>query len=215
MPRPLCLSRTPLLLALAGALVGCNDTAYPTPPTEEKPTGPFYTVSGVVTDSLTGEGIPGARVSAGKRTALADAAGVWRLDVPDGEAIISSSPANYESGHETITVHSPVYLNLQLRRRAPLVVDCQRDGSMVHAILIDLQGRKSVERWSQSRAIVEAPSGNITLMGQEWSYFPPPDYYQWPIGIPIPDDAVRIKWDVYDNEGYRFLGACEFDSPHD
>lgn len=190
--------------------MACNDFAYPPDPPTEKYTGPYYTVSGVVSDSLTGEGIPGARVYAGDRTTLADAAGVWYLDVPDGEVSISSAPANYEGGRETITVHSPVLLNLQLRRRAPLVVDCYREGDEAHALLIDLQGRKSVERWTQSKATIIAPSGNVTVGASNWDYFPPPDYYHWPIGMSVPADATGIRWEVYDNEGYRFAGACEF-----
>src|SRR5688572_27824427 len=163
-----------LLLLAAAASVGCNDTAYPVIPDEVEPAGPYYLVSGMVTDSLTGEAIPGARVYAGKRTALADATGSWSLDVPDGEVTISSAPSNYESGRETITVHSPLFLNLSLRRRAPLVIDCSRSGSMAYALLIDLQGRKSVERWVQSRATIESPSGNVTIGAANWSYFPPP-----------------------------------------
>lgn len=207
--------RAAAALGAAVTLAGCNDTAYPTIPVEAEPTGPFYTVSGIVSDSLTGEGIPGARVSAGKRTALADAAGVWYLDVPDGEATISSSPSSYESGRETITVHSPVFLSLQLRRRAPVVIDCSREDSLAHATLIDLQGRKSIERWNQSKATIEAPSGNVTIGAIDWRYFPAPDYYHWPIAVDIPADAVRIRWDVYDNEGYHFSGSCDLNVPSD
>lgn len=198
------------LLLLASVAAGCNDTAYLTPPSDDPPTGPIYTVGGTVRDSITGEGIPGAFVSAGSLTTRADPSGNWSLDVPDGQVTISSSPASYEPGHETIVVHGSVFLDLQLRRRAPVVLDCSRDGSMVHALLIDLQGRKSVERWVQSRAVIEAPSGSVTVGAANWSYFAAPDYYQWPIGLTVPADAVRIRWDVYDNEGYHFLGACEF-----
>ena len=215
MPIHTILRRALLGLVATGALASCNDTAYPTPPTDDGPTGPFHTVSGYVTDSMTGEGIPGARISAGPRTTLADASGAWSLDVPDGLVTISSSPPNFDPGHEIITVHGSVSIDLQLRRRAPLVIDCWRDSAMVHALLIDLQGRKSIERWAQSKAVIEAPSGNITLYGQQWTYFPPPDYYQWPIGFDVPADAVRIRWDVYDDEGYRFLGSCELGTPSD
>lgn len=215
MPLHPLIHRASLLLLASGALAGCNDTAYPVPPPDPPYTGAYYTISGMVSDSLTGAGIPGARVSAGALTTLADAAGLWSLDVPDGVVTISSSPTNYDPGHETVTVHSAVLLNLQLRRRAPLVADCSRDEAMAYAILIDLQGRKSIERWVQSRAIILAPSGNVTLTGQQWTYFPPPDYYQWPIGMTVPADATGIKWDIYDNEGYRFTGSCEFSPPSD
>ena len=215
MPRPTHIPEKSLLLVIGALVTGCNDTAYPTIPTYEEPAGPYYTVSGVISDSLTGEGIPGARVYAGKRTTLTDPAGLWFIDVPDGVVSVSSTVNNYDGGHETITVHSPVWLNLTLRRRAPLVVDCSRDSTMAYAVLIDLQGRKTIERWNLSKAVIEAPSGNITLMGQQWSYFPPPDYYHWPIGFAIPAGATRIKWEVYDIDGYRFLGSCEFTSTPD
>lgn len=210
MPNYPGLRYTPLLLAASIVLSGCNDTAYPTAPKYEEPAGPYYTVSGRVSDSLTGEGIPGARVYAGKRTALADAAGNWWIDVPDGEVSISSSPPNYDGGHEVVTVHSPITFNLSLRRRAPFVFDCYREGTMARALMIDLQGRKSIERWTQSEATIVAPSGNQTIGAVNWTYFVPPDYYQWPIGFAIPADATRINWEVYDNEGYRFIGTCEF-----
>jgi len=200
------------LLILAAPVAACSDTAWlPSgPPDEEEYTGPVHTASGVVVDSLTGQVLIGVRVASGKQITFTDGAGAWWLDVPRGTVSFSASPVGYERVTFTTDVKGPLSFALLVRRNAPVIRECYRDGTRARALLTDLQGRKSVERWSKSRAVVVTPTGTMTVMAPNWEYYPAPDYYDWPIAIgSVPAEATSILWDVYDNEGNRFTGSCD------
>jgi hypothetical protein len=202
----------PAHFILAFAVAACSDTAWIQPPPDDEPyDGPVVTASGVVIDSLTGQLLAGVRVASGKQVTYTDASGAWWLDVPQGVVSFSTSPAGYEPMSFRVEVRGHLTLPLLVRRNAPVIRGCYRDGSLVRALLTDLQGRKSVERWAKSRAVIVTPGATITVMAPNWQYFPAPDYFDWPIAIgDVPPEATSILWDVYDTPGgNRFTGSCE------
>ena len=197
-------------LALGAGLTACNDTAYQSwGPPPDVPVGEMVTISGVVTDSLLGGVIPGVRVSSGRYTADADAGGQWSLTVPKGPTSITTSPAGYERLTYSFDALGTVTLDLQVRRLAPAVTECVREGDQVHALVTDLQGRKTIERWAQSQALIDDPAGIYRVGAINWQY-EALDYLTWRVTLrPISPDVTRIQWDVYDSDGHRFTGACE------
>ena len=198
------------LLLSALVLAACGDPAYRSlgePDTE--PAGPFYTISGGVFDSLSGSVLPGVRVAAGKYVTVTDAAGGWVLSVPAGPVTVTTSPAGYERASIAFTLLSNAYVSLTARRLAPLVQDCVRDGLSVRALITDLQGRKSIERWQRSEAIILDPSGEYTIGAPAWSYRAI-DYETWEVTLtPVAAVTTTIRWNVYDAEGHLYAGTCE------
>ncbi len=197
----------PLGLLLFAA---CSDTAYQSlgGPSSE-PVGEMVTISGVVTDSLLGGVLPGVRVASGRDVTDADAGGQWSLTVPKGPVTVTSSPAGYERVSYSFEALGAVTLNLLARRLAPAVQECVREGDQVHALVTDLQGRKTIERWAQSQALVDDPAGIYRVGAINWKY-EALDYLTYRVTLsPISPAVTRIRWDVYDSDGHRFTGACE------
>lgn len=188
----------------------CNDTAYQTwGVPDEPPVGEMVTISGVVSDSLLGGNIPEVRVSSGKFDTHADAGGLWSLTVPKGRTTISATPAGYEPVSYTFEALGSLSVSLLARRLAPAVLDCVRDGDSVHALLIDLQGRKTIERWNQSSARVNDPAGSYLVGAINWKYEALDDLTWRVTLVPVSSGTALINWDVYDSDGHRFTGACE------
>ena len=101
------------------------------------------------------------------------------------------------------------YVVLEARRLAPIVQDCTRNGAYVHALVSDLQGRKTIERWERSEAYVLDPAGTYRLGATQWGY-QARDYISWDVTLgPIAPDVTAIRWNVYDAEGNLYSGTCE------
>jgi hypothetical protein len=199
-------------LMLSASLTGCNDTAYlPTGGSEsdEDPNARMVMVYGIVTDSMLGGALPGVRVASGPYITEADLGGQWSLEVPEGIRSFTTSPAGYERVTETIEVRSMTYLNLMARRLAPVVQDCVRDGNYIHAFVSDLQGRKTVERWSRSEVLILDPAGDTRVGAINWGY-EAVDYLTWKVTLgPVGPNANVVRWNVFDSENHQFVGACE------
>lgn len=195
----------PLLLIAA-----CNDTAYRSlgePDTE--PTGPLFTISGEVSDSLSGAVLAGVRVASGQYVTETDAGGAWSLTVPGGAVTVTTSPTGYERSSFSFTLRTNAYVSLSARRLAPLVQECTRNGLTVSARIIDLQGRKTIERWQRSEAFVLDPAGEYRIGAPAWSYRAL-DYETWEVSLsPVAAVTQAIRWNVYDAEGHVYSGICE------
>ena len=199
------------LLLSALVLAACADPNVRglTEPDTDLPTGPMYTVSGVVIDSVSGGVLPGARVTVGKATTEADAGGQWSLAVPGGDISIAATPTGYERTSFAFTLRTNAFVTLQARRLAPIVQDCVLDGSYVHALVSDLQGRKSIERWQRSQATILDPSGDYTIGAPAW-YYRAVDYVTWEVTVgPLTPESTGIRWNVYDAEGHLYSAVCE------
>lgn len=201
--------RLPLLLSLL-LLSACGDPEVRGifEPDTETPTGPMYTISGVVIDSLSGEVLPGVRVSVGKYGTEADAAGQWSLQAPAGSVSVSASPIGYERSSFTFALRTNAYVTLMARRLAPIVQECVQEGQTVRALVTDLQGRKSVERWQKSEATVLDPSGQYTIAAPIWGYTAV-DYLTWAVTLSPVAPGNAIRWHVFDSEGHAYSGTCE------
>lgn len=202
-----------LCLALFG-LVGCADELVrPVWEPEVQSGGEMFTISGIVIDSVSGEVLPGVRVASGPYVTEADAAGQWSLAVPAGEVSVSTSPAGYERTSFRFTLIGNAFLTLAARRLAPFVQECVRDGSSVHALVSDLQGRKTIERWQKSEAFVVDPAGEYRIGAPAWSY-ESVDYLTWKVTLgPVAPETMTIRWNIFDAEGHRFSGSCEPSPP--
>lgn len=201
--------RQPLLFAIL-LLSACGDELYrPVWEPEVEPVGAMYTISGILVDSLSGTVIPGARVASGPYVTDADAAGQWSLTVPAGVVTVTASPTGYERTSYSFTLAGNAFIDLQARRLAPLVVECWRQGDSVHALVVDLQGRKSLERWTESDAYVANSAGSYRIAADAWKYRAV-DPYTWKVSlVPVAPEATMVRWTLYDNEGHRYSAVWE------
>lgn len=67
-------------------------------------------LSGCITDSKGGDGIPGAivRIKGSNRTGVADSKGCFTLNVPSGKYVLVFSSVGYESREQTVSLHSGI-----------------------------------------------------------------------------------------------------------
>lgn len=202
-------SSSSLLLGVC-LLTACNEAAYPSfgEPGDD-PAGGMFTVSGVVTDSLSGAVLPGATVVSGRYLTDADAEGRWSLTLPAGAVTVSTGPTGYERSAITLDLRTNAFITFKTRRLAPLVRACEREGQYVRAQVLDLQGRKTVERWQRSEAFVLDPAGTYRIGAPAW-YYRAVDYITWEVTIgPVAAETATIRWNVYDAEGHGYAGICE------
>ena len=205
--------RTLLLTSLL-ALVACSDPlTQPVWEPEGPPIGSLYTVSGVLIDSLNGSPLTGVRVSAGRDMTETDAAGQWTLTVTPGLVTVAASPIGYETVRTTLSIGANTYVPLAARRLAPLVQGCVREGDRVVALVSDLQGRKTIERWDRSEVYVLDAAGAYRIGAREWGYTAL-DYISWQVTLgPIAPEVTAIRWNLYDDEGHAYSGICEPATP--
>lgn len=178
-------------------------------PDTDTPVGPMYTVSGIVIDSVSGVALPGVRVASGAYGTEADATGQWSLTVPGGLISVSTTPQGYERSSFAFTLRGNAYITLEARRLAPIVQECVRVGDQVRALVSDLQGRKTIERWQRSEAVVLDPAGDRPIGASAWGYRAV-DYITWEVTLgPVTDASTGIRWNVYDVDGHLYSALCE------
>lgn len=193
-----------LLLSLAAC--GGPDFVAPGDGDDQVLTVPIH---GTVFDSVTGIPLVGTAVAIQGQFVTTDAEGAYAVTVATGANRISVSVAGFEPLSRTVTVGPERSFDLPLRRLAPFPTQCQLSDQGFSAVVVDLQGRKSLERWSQSTLTLRAANGDRVIDALSWDYTPL-DTYRWRVSIPDADSTTfRADWLLYDNTGDLFHGSCE------
>ena len=200
----------PSLLVLAAA---CGSPGFTAPAGDGGPTAAPITVRGTVIDSVTGGVVSGANVALAGMFGTTDARGTFTLAAAPGANTIRVTVGGYEVFSRDLTLipasGTTVTVELPLRRLAPFPVSCELGDSGFRAVIVDLQGRKSLERWQQSTLTLVTPTGRRTISPLDWNYRAL-DYLQW--GVSIPDaspSTIRADWVLFDSEGDAWRGSCE------
>lgn len=195
----------PIVLLLAA----CSEPGFaPSPPDGE---GHVVTVpvQGAVYDSLTRAPVAGVLVAIQQQFFPTDDGGRYQALVPVGTTTISVSAPGYERFSRIIDVEPGRDFDLPLRRLAPYPTSCEYSPEGFSAIVIDLQGRKSLERWTQSTLTLVTPTTTRTIGAIDWGYTPL-DTYRWQVTIDDADSATtRVDWKLFDSEGDLYSGSCE------
>lgn len=191
-------------------VAACGDPGFapPTPGGGEDPV--TVPVEGVVYDSVTGAPLAGVTVAIQGLLLTTAPDGRYTGEVGIGTSTVSVATAGYERFSRPVTVVGPtVVLDLPLRRLAPYPLRCELNSGGFNAILVDLQGRKAIERWSQSTLTLVTPSGRRTIGARAWGYTPL-DTYRSRVTIADADPGtLRADWMLYDIQGDLFSGSCE------
>jgi hypothetical protein len=195
-------------------VAACGATDFG-PPGEGEPSIATVDVHGVVVDSVSRELLRGVTVSMGGKFAVTDGQGAFTLLAVPGTDTAHVAISGYERYVRAFTILPDPDpwrpLHLELRRLAPFPIRCAVTDSGFRAVVVDLQGRKSLERWSQSTLTLVTATSSRTIPAIAWGYTAL-DYLQWQVTIPDASlSTVRADWVLFDSEGDVYRGSCEPD----
>jgi hypothetical protein len=198
--------RHELAAAWLAALVACGSP----PPAPDETAIPEQRVllTGVVLDSLAGLPVAGARVLGTDSVEVTDAAGSFRLMVPARPFTVLVTHPGYEGYALSVALQMPAHRIVRLRRLAPAVLGCRIAADTVYATVVDLQGRKTVNRREGSVAILRSGGQDVMLSGLSW-YWQPVDSLTLAVFIPPPGGRVTgATLTVSDVAGFRGTAEC-------
>ena len=199
----------PFLLLL---LAACAAPEFSVPTGDGEPEAALVTIQGLVIDSISEAPVPGVNVAIGGKFATTDAAGTFTLPAVAGTVTATAHAQGYEpftEGFPIPAAEASSVIELQLRRLAPIAIQCRLGSAGFSAVVVDLQGRKTLERWSQSTLTLVTPAGSRTIPAPGWGYHAL-DYLKWLVTIPdASPSTVRADWVLFDSQGDAYRGSCE------
>ena len=203
---------SPLVAALALAANGwaCGSAPSPAGTGEEPPDDDPITlrIVGKVSDSLLSQAIGPVELVVGQNALTTDSAGAFEADVVQGALEISANVDGYLPHTVRDTVFVTTYIPVRLRRLAPAVTACFIDRDTVRATVIDLDGRKTIDRRERSRLRLLAPTPVDSITAYEL-YWNPVDILTWHVVAPLGRfDITDTEWLLEDETGRTTVQRC-------
>ncbi len=209
---------TPYFILVVGAACAGPDLITAPGPTSPGPAGSRFTVTGVVYDSLASHigppvAVPGVRVSVNGVVDITDAAGRFTVtEVLAGSHLpFELLSLNYEPRVDTVPLDRDLTVFLPVRRLAPLITAFFPAGDSTWITVVDLQSRKTVERWQRTRATLANDTTQWTQRGDQWAWHPV-DSITWLVSMPNTAGAVDFRFDIHDVTGSTSQAVCRVDS---
>ena len=198
-----------LLLAFCVSCGGEPDGIAPVVPDE-----PMRVVSGVLEDSVLSIPVAGVRVLIGDSSVVSDSQGRFVTLHRSGDIRLSVADYRFESYSTPYTVlGDDDNIQLRLRGEAPYLTSCTFGSELLTATLIDLQGRKTINRRTQSTTTVVGDGSSYRRDANTWSWTPI-DNFTWLAHVPIggvgADSAV---WQLEDADGHVRSARCTNQPP--
>jgi hypothetical protein len=190
--------------------LGCagSESSAPSP----VPEGRFVPVSGVVRDSILGEPVAGIRVFAGDSSFVTGPDGAFALILAQGRQALQAAPFAFEPLRLDLDLNSPRTFVLLLRRQAPAVIACVVTPAGLSACVLDLQGRKTVDRRFATSVEIESDAGSRRLLGHDLAWYPLSDL-TWRVDLPgTALSRSDVLWNLADGDGFRSARRCS-DAP--
>ena len=207
------MTRTALFIIL---VVGAA-CATPDDPVAPAPDQPRFTVTGVVYDSLASlvgprQVAPAVRVSVNGVVAITDLQGRFTVtEVLGGSQVpFELLSLEYEPHTGTMSLDRDLTVSLPLRRLAPLMTAFFPAGDSTRFIVVDLQSRKTVERWQRTRATMTTGTAQWTQYGDQWVWTPI-DILTWLVSMPNTAGAEEFRFDIHDAAGFVSHAVCRVD----
>ncbi|MEO8199264.1 MAG: hypothetical protein ABI679_01975 [Gemmatimonadota bacterium] len=190
-----------LLLGLAGC-GGAADTSSQ----NDLPVQTF-TVTGLVRDSVLGSPLAGIRVLVGDSAVITDAAGRFTTIYRGGRTSIIVNDGLYEPYLANHDLVRNIDVILELAGQAPYVIGCGFSGDSVTATMLDLQGRKTINRRAASYLL--ARSGPAIIQNDAYSWhWNPIDNITWRTNVPLGGPADSVDWTLEDGDGNTRFTRC-------
>ena len=173
------------------------------------PEGLVHQVSGRVEDSLLNLALQGVRVRVGDSLVVTDSMGQFQVKHRAGSFTISVQDVNYDRYETPLELFQDRQtIVVRLRGQAPYLVSCDFETDLLTARILDLQGRKTINRRSQSTITLQSNSINVKRDAYSW-YFTPVDNLTWLAHVPlqgvVADTAI---WRLEDADGYVRTTQC-------
>jgi len=199
------------LLALA-AVTACGSSSGLAPGAGD--TGPLFTLRGTVVDSLASVygvrwSAPGVLVNINGHSTETDSAGRFVLaDVPGGAVPVELLSNAFERISRVMTIESDLPLRFQLRRQAPLIAGFRSLGDSAWIRVVDLQGRKTIDRWLATNATLVGPASRVTQHGLDWRWHAI-DARTYRVVLPTTTGADQIFFEIHDVTGFTVRAVCD------
>jgi hypothetical protein len=117
----------------------------------------------------------------------------------------------YEPHTGTMNIDRDLTVSLPLRRLAPLITAFFPAGDSTRITVVDLQSRKTVERWQRTQATLANATAQWTQFGGQWVWTPI-DIFTWTVSMPNTAGAEDFRFDIHDATGFASHAVCRVDS---
>ncbi len=195
--------RWPILLSTV--LLACSPEAEPLA-TESLPVN-YFTISGSVLDSILGAPIENIRILVGDSVVTTDASGQFSTRYREGPSSIVIDDIQYEPLAVSRYFNRDQAFILQLRGQAPYVRSCSFSGDSVSATILDLQGRKTINRRAESFLVARIRQTEVQNDGNFW-HWNPVDHFTWRTNVPLGSIADSVDWRLEDADGNARITRC-------
>lgn len=168
---------------------------------------PRYRVDGFVFDSLSGQPIADLDLRVGATRLHTDTFGRFSVEVDSGYVTFRLFDTDYEPPRVVFPHQGPQFVTLALRRYAPFLVNFRVVGDSIEGVIVDLQGRKTLDRWLVSRVIIDEGSASRTVLGtgMNWKAV---DSLTYRTAVAA-TGVVHAAWDIHDVTGFSVLVDCD------
>jgi hypothetical protein len=195
------------LLPIVTLVLACGGEPGTSP--VETPEPVFRPVNGVVEDSMLSVPLPGIRVLIGDSAVVTDSQGRFSLSHRSGDFELVVEDYGYEPYRRRVRVYGDAPLNrVLLRGEAPYLLSCSFEADLLTATVVDLQGRKTLNRRSQSTITLFSNTTRYFREAYNW-YWTPVDNLTWLAHVPhagvVADTA---EWRLEDADGYVRGARC-------
>ena len=180
------------------------DVAGPNRPAEL-----VHMVSGMVEDSVLHLSLAGVRLRIGDSLVVSDQQGRFQVLHRAGNFAISVQDVAYERYDTPLALFQDRQsLTVRLQGQAPYLISCTFEPDLLTARILDLQGRKTINRRSQSTITLQSNLTNIKRDAYSW-YFTPVDNLTWLAHVPLQGvTADTAVWHLEDSDGYVRTTQC-------
>jgi hypothetical protein len=197
--------RRPLvLLALS---ISCSNDSGPLPPDGDP--GQLHVVSGTVQDSILDTPVAGVRVFIGDSFAMTDSQGQFTTRQDPGTIALLVTDYRYEGYSSALELYRDEYrVRIRLKGQAPYLLSCSFEPTLLTARIVDLQGRKTVNRRGASTITLVAEETSYQQDANRWSWTPVDDL-TWLAHIPLTTvGADTAVWRLEDADGHVRSARC-------
>jgi hypothetical protein len=198
-------TRALVFLLFCASCAGDREISHPSDIPEVR----THLVSGVIADSILGLPLASIRVLIGDSSTLTDSLGRFTTRHAAGVVAIAVGDVSYEAYQLPLQLFADKgMVQIQLRGQAPYVTSCLFDVDELTATVIDLQGRKTINRRSQTTMSLVASGESFRRDANSWSWTPIDDL-TWLAHVPLAGvHADSAVWRLEDADGHWRTARC-------
>ena len=169
----------------------------------------YFTLTGGVFDSVLNTPVAGLRISIGDSSVLTNDAGLFHTTQRAGSGQLTINDRRFERVTLPANFDHNANLTLLLKGTAPYASRCEFRGDTVTALIMDLQGRKTMDRRFRTYLTAELNQQLIQKNGYAW-FWTPLDNITWSAAVLLPDTTISsVSWQLEDLDGNARTSTCQ------